>query len=248
MRASRIGYAILVLFYLQIVPKSGRTQQNSRYGAKIFASDNKVTLAGVNVLNITQKKQVLSDTHGNFSIAFTAQDTLEFRHKDYEILTVIAPLLEDSIFLTKKSIELQEVIVVHNKQNSRLDDLENIHQSRNKQEGIYYQGRPPLALLSPFGGKPITFFYELLSKHGKNARKMTKAIATETNNEKVDIFFNKILIKSIVPIDDKDLTDFMIKYRPAFPQVQWWSLYDAHVYIKKSYQTYLSCKANQVKK
>src|SRR5690606_38661907 len=119
-------------------------------------------------------------------IEYNPNDTIEFSHENWETTSIIGKNLTDSIFLLKKSIKLDEVIVMGDRAQSRADLLENQAIERNKKNAIYYNGRPPISLLNPFGGKPITLFYELLSKSGRKARKMGKGIAEEIALEKIN--------------------------------------------------------------
>lgn len=212
------------------------------YRGTIVSADDATSVSGVTISNLTRKQKTSSDRKGNFSILFGPNDSIEFRLSGWETKMVLSSALGDSIFLTKRSIELQEVVVVHDRVSSRLENLKGINRARNKRKGIYYQGRPPITLLSPFGGKPLTFFYELLSKNGRNAREMSRLIAFEIEREKVNNFFNAKLIQSVTSIRDDDLIEFMEKYHPTAEQVQPWTMYDAQVYIKKCYQTFLNSR------
>src|SRR5690606_25016604 len=202
-------------------------------------------LRGINILNLNLKNKTTSDVNGNYFMDYNNTDTIEFSHDNWETKRIVGKNLSDSIFLLKKSIQIDEVFVMGDHVSSRTAILEKLELEKNKNNAIYYKGRPPLSLLNPFGGKPITFFYELLSKSGRKARKMSAEISDELAHEKISAMFNPDLITSIVPLEGDDLNDFIQKYKPTIDQVKNWTSYDAQVYIKKCFNTYATAKRKQ---
>lgn len=217
-------------------------QKRTVYSGTVFSSDTSLLLRGINILNLNSKERNVSDAYGNFVLDYKFGDTLEFRHDHWETKRVFGDKLTDSIFLRKRSVVLDEIVITRNRRNKEIDGLEDIQKEKNKKAGIYYGGRPPIALLNPFGGKPITFFYELLSKNGKRARAMEKNIQLAIKESKIDSVFNKNAVKMSTSIKDEDIATFMEAYRPTFEQVQTWNTYDLYHYIQKSYKSFTSAK------
>lgn len=139
---------------------------------------------------------------------------------------------------SEKGIEIQEVTITRFQHNKNIAELKEIQADINKKAGIYYNGKPPISLLSPFGGKPITFFYELFSKHGKKARAMEQNIEAAIQERQIDSMFNSITIQAIVPIDEADLMEFRQRYRPNFNDAKNWKTYDLSLYIKKCFKDF----------
>lgn len=139
---------------------------------------------------------------------------------------------------SKKGIEIQEVTITRFQHNKNIAELKEIQADKNKKAGIYYNGKPPISLLSPFGGKPITFFYELLSKHGKRARAMEKNIERAIQERQIDSMFNSQTIQLLVPIDEADLMEFTQRYKPNFNEAKNWKTYDLNLYIKKCFKDF----------
>jgi hypothetical protein len=220
-------------------------QQGDQYGGTILSADTSLLLRGINVLNLTLKRHTVSDAYGKFVLEYKQGDTVEFRHDHWETKIVYGSGLKDSIFLQKRGIVLDEIVITRNRHNKEIDELKDIQKEKNKKGGIYYGGRPPIALLNPFGGKPITFFYELFSKNGKRARQMEKDVQYALRESKVDSAFNRITVKKITAINDGELPDFMKSYRPTFEQVQSWDTYDLYFYIQKSYDSFRTIKVQQ---
>lgn len=217
-------------------------QKRNEYRGIILSADTTLLLRGINLLNLNSKKHTVSDEYGNFVLDYKLGDTIEFRHDHWETKLVFGDKLTDSIFLKKRSIVLDEIVITRNRHNNEINDLKEIEKEKNKKGGIYYGGKPPIALLNPFGGKPITFFYELFSKNGKRARAMEKNIQLAIKESKIDSVFNRNAVKMSTSIKDEDITPFMEEYRPTFEQVQSWNTYDLYLYIQKSYESFKAVK------
>lgn len=229
---------IIILSCLTIV--NGQTR--NEYRGTILSADSTLLLREINVINLNSKNHTVSDMFGDFVIDYKMGDTIEFRHEHWETKLIFRDNLKDSVFLNKKSITLQEVIITGNRRNTEIRDLKSIQKEKNKKGGIYYGGRPPIALLSPFGGKPITFFYELFSKNGRRARKMEKIINDAELENKVDSVFNINSIKKVISIKEDEITNFIEQYRPRAEQVQTWNTYDLSLYIQESYKSFKKTK------
>lgn len=224
---------VVLTFILVFISQILISQSVRLFEGVILSADGTVPLENVRISNRSSKHNVFSNSNGVYFLRVGKHDTIVFRHEGWDDKTILGINMTDTVYLQKKGIPLEEVIVTGQQQPSTAEVRQEIQVLQNKKGGIYYGGRPPISLLSPFGGKPITFFYELLSKNGRKARSMTKTIANERENERIDQLFNADLISSIVPLSGDSLTLFMQRYRPSAVQINGWTTYDAHVYIKK---------------
>ncbi|MGN7205694.1 hypothetical protein ACTHQF_15585 [Pedobacter sp. SAFR-022] len=101
-------------------------------------------------------------------------------------------------------------------------------------------------LLSPFGGSPVTFFYELFSKDAKRARSLQKFAKREIEYTEVSRRFNDNIIKSVLPdMSDIELEQFKVVFRPKAEQLAAWSDYDLLAYIKRSFEQFKKDQALQ---
>jgi len=107
-----------------------------------------------------------------------------------------------------------------------------------KHNGSFYAGKPPLILLNPFGGSPITFFYELFGKTPARARNFNRYYKKELSLIETDKFFNKSLVTSNTTLRGKELDKFLLDYYPGSNLTNSWSNYDAVKYIKESAKHY----------
>lgn len=239
---------LVLTFILVFVSQILLSQSIKPFEGTILCADGSLPLENVRVSNRSSKDSISSNSNGVYFLPFGKHDTIVFRREGWEGKSILGINMTDTVYLQKKSIPLEEVIVTGKKQPSAAEIRQEIQALQNTKGGIYYGGRPPISLLSPFGGKPITFFYELLSKNGRKARRMTKTIANERENERIDQLFNADLISSIVPLSDDSLSLFMQRYRPSAIQSNGWTTYDAHVYIKKCFDSFKNVNAEKPKK
>lgn len=135
--------------------------------------------------------------------------------------------------------QLPEVTIKGQSIKAAMKDLEDSY----KDKGIFFKGKPPIYLLSPFGGSPVTFFYELFSKDSKRARKLQKYARAEIEYAEVSTRFNDDIIKSVLPgVTEIELEHFKAAYLPKAEQIAGWSDYDLLSYIKRSFDEF---KKNQ---
>lgn len=148
----------------------------------------------------------------------------------------------DVQYADSSSILLNSVNITGRSATARIQELEALEAEINTKNGIYYRGRPPIWLLNPFSGKPITFFYELLSKGGKRARKMRSQLQEQILESKIDQIFNASTIQAQVSVPREDINTFLFLYRPSYDQVKNWTKYDLMLYIKSKYQEFINQK------
>ena len=152
-------------------------------------------------------------------------------------------LIEDT--LKRQAERIEEVLIVGERYQKTSELMFHQMEAKNKKNGIYYNGRPPLALLNPFNGKPITFFYERFSRAGRHARAMRRNYKRSLEQEKIEAYFNPELVEQILKIPPEESQAYMESYRPEFQQVKDWSLYDAQLYIKTTYRQFLEQNSNK---
>lgn len=217
---------------------SGYGQNRNEYKGTILSSDTTLLLNDITIINLSGNTHTLSDANGDFMLDYRLGDTIEFRHDHWETKLIYGDRLSDSTFLNRRAIALEEIVITKNRPVTKLVDLKTIEKEKNKKGGIYYGGRPPIALLNPFGGKPITFFYELFSKSGRRARKMERNLKAAVEDDKIDRVFNMRTIRKVISIEEDEIADFMAKYRPTIDQTQTWNTYDLYLYLQKSYESF----------
>lgn len=183
---------------------------------------------------ITNKRtgqSVGSNDMGLFQIKSIIGDTLIFEKRNFTSrFNRVMNNGDISVLLQRESLALDEVTI---KGQTKKEDLEEI---RNEfiHKGSFYLGKPPLMLLNPFGGSPLTFLYELLGKTPAKARRFNRYYKSELRQMEVDQFFNQKIITKNTTLKGKDLNKFMLDYSPKNDLVKNWTNYDAVKYIKES--------------
>jgi len=230
MRFSRgLLLAIVLMITCNCYSQSGSLVQGA-----VFRKSTNIRLAGVSVLNKKTNNTVRTNNLGLFSIMASTGDTLVFSVLGYLKKQIVLTSLEGQIVYLQQSNELEVVSVRARTIKAELMEVEESFRSK----GIYYKGKPPLKLLSPLGGSPLTFFHELLSKDGKRARRWSRYADRELEYYTVAARFNDNTIKKVIPIPDEKLPAFKEAYWPKSQDINAWSDFELYAYIKESYNKF----------
>lgn len=174
---------------------------------------------------------------GYFEISAKIGDSLEASIKGFPTQTLVITKYENIVFDIDSTIHLQEVAVIGIKENEkRYATLKNVYSDKNS---LHFQGKPPVALLSPIGGSPATFFYELFSREGKNARKRNSYMLADIERHEVQSHFSEELVRSVIPdITEEEIKGYMDLCTPDIKQLRKWSEYELIQYIKTTYKSF----------
>jgi len=196
-------------------------------------SNVRVALAGIT--NLRSKMGTTSNDIGMFQLNARIGDTLFIQKKNLNDQKVVVNTDGHLVvFLVRGSKMLAEVTV---KGQTKTQEMEDIKRDL-RHNGSFFAGKPPLILLNPLGGSPITFFYELFGKTPARARKFNRYYKKEMSLVEVEKFFNKSLVSRNTTLTGKDLDKFLLDYYPTRSMTINWSNYDAVKYIKKSAKQY----------
>ncbi len=215
-------------------------QQEFKLSGVLIENGSKIRIALAEITNKRNNYSVGSNDLGLFEIKAAVGDTLLITKRGFYDLQVVVINSQSLVLKLNKGIMLNEVLIKGKSKEQALTDIDNDF----KDKGSFYAGKPPLALLSPFGGSPLTFFYELFGKTPRNARRFRKYHVTENQQTRVDQFFNRETIHKTTGLDGKELDNFMISYRPDYEQSKNWTTYDATKWINDSFKKYTSTLNN----
>lgn len=177
-----------------------------------------------------------TDNLGVFEMLSAIGDSLIIHKIGYQDTYYRVINYEDARIYIKLSNQLLEVKVEGGRKASK--NFEEASHAYAKQRGILYEGKPPLALLSPFGGSPITFFYELFSKDAKRVRRLNSLAAKALIDEEIALRFNRLMIKASVPIKDEEVDIFIDNYSPKVEDLRKWSDFQLMQYIMASFERF----------
>ncbi|MFC3364308.1 hypothetical protein ACFOG5_14130 [Pedobacter fastidiosus] len=220
---------------------------NSAYAQDLLAKGviiekgTNIRIALCVVTNRRTKQAVGSNDLGMYQIKAKLGDTLFIEKRNFVDQQIVVRDDKDVIaYLIRASTTLEEVTI---KGKTKKEDLDEIRREF-KRQGSFYEGKPPLILLNPFSGSPLTFFYELFGKTPAKARRFKKYYDNEIKSMQVDLFFNKTLINKYTNFEGKNLDKFMLDYYPKSEMVKNWNNYDAVNYIKVSAKKYTDTLKN----
>jgi len=227
-------FLFLMLMIGGLFPNEGFAQSFIIRGVVIEKGSN-VRIAMAKISNIRSKTGAVSNEIGMFQLSVEMGDTLLVTKKDLiDQKVAIKNNADLVVYLTRGTTMLDEVVV---KGNSKEQEMAEINRDY-KRNGSFYAGKPPLILLIPFGGHPLTFFYELFGKTPAQARRFKRYYKKELTLMEIDHFFNKSLVTENTELKGKDLDKFLLDYYPPTSLTSNWNHYDAIKYIKESARRY----------
>ncbi|MEO8884680.1 MAG: hypothetical protein ABI367_01370 [Mucilaginibacter sp.] len=204
-----------LLFLLSVLALRGFCQEKSVAGI-VFDDGSKDRIAKVNVVNLTNGKSVYNNLNGVYTIDAEPGDALVFRKPDYYTDTIVVqnyvPL---AIYMRRVSIQLPQVDI----RDSALTPQKRLVKAKSENSRAYGSLANRDLITSPSGGMPglgIDALYNIFSREGKDATKLRAMIASDYRQDVIDFRFNRQLAEKVTGLKDKQLTDFMQKYRPGY--------------------------------
>ena len=193
----------------------GFSQERSVAGI-VFDKNGNDRIAKVNIVNINNGKSVFNNLNGVFTIDAAPGDQLVFVKQDYFKDTVrINSYLPLAIYMRRTSIELQEVIIRDTLRNPR-----SILAKRKEENKSAYGTLANRDILSTptLGGAGLSIdaLWNSFSREGKNAAHLRAMVDQQYKEDVIDYRFNRKVVASVTGLKDKQLTDFMQKYRPGY--------------------------------
>jgi hypothetical protein len=211
-------------------------QSPKLFRAAVIQDGTKEKVSDAVVENLKTGLKKKTDNFGVFELLATIGDSLIIHKIGYQDKYYSVKNYEDNRIYIKLSNQLLEVEIKAQKKAS--ENFNEASRAYSKEKGILYEGKPPIALLSPFGGSPVTFFYELFSKDGKRVRRLNQLAAKALIDEEINIRFNPFAIKAAIPIEDKDVDTFRDNYAPKVEDLRNWSDFQLIQYIKESFERF----------
>jgi len=225
----------IILLFIILIKGIKLNAQDFLLKGVVIEKGSNVRVALAAITNIRSKMGASSNDIGMFQLNARIGDTLFIQKKNLNDQKVVVKTADDLVvFLVRGSTMLAEVTV---KGQTKKQEMEEIKRDL-KHNGSFFAGKPPLILLNPLGGSPITFFYELFGKTPARARKFNRYYKKELSLIEVDKFFNKNLVTDNTTLTGKDLDKFLLDYYPTRSMTINWNNYDAVKYIKESAKKY----------
>ena len=122
---------IIISFLLFLYSLVAFSQAQKRYTGTVYSSDSSLLIKNVDVMNQRTKQTLRSDFDGSFGIDARPSDSIIFVHPHWNSLSILAEDLKDQVFLQKKSIVLEEIVVMGNTKAAKLKELESMKKDIN---------------------------------------------------------------------------------------------------------------------
>lgn len=203
----------------------------------VVDKDSKERLAKVYVYNPANDDAVFNTLKGEFSIHAKLGDTIFAALGGYAIDTVVFKGQSAIVFQLKSlGIALREVKIT----GKRLTAKEQYEQNlRDYKYRLDRGSSRDLLSVGPFGaGLGIDAIYNLLSREGKNARRLQAIIERDYKEILIDYRYRPDYVKTVIGIKDTELQDFMTQYRPTYNFVLSATNYEFLNFVRNSYAAY----------
>lgn len=196
----------------------------SQLGGIILDQESNKSLGQVHVVNITQKRETISDAKGEFKILTAINDILVFSTLGYTTDTVLIVSFKRLKHYLKTDVNNLQSITIKSKINYR----KQYAQVLNKANPI---------LLKP--GRGLLFYPSgYFSKEGRQARYFKRMIKREQTELPIDQKFNLKTVTVILPLKQPELDFFMLIYRPSLAFVNRASADDFKFYLIEAYNKF----------
>jgi len=224
----------IILLPLYCLPFFASAQHEVALSGMIYKKSSSERIAQVTVTDMRSLSTMVSDELGVFNIKVAMGDTLVFNKNGYTQLKVTISSLNDMFIYMQPIVHLDEVTIKAKSAQQEMNDVVNTYRSK----GLYFDGKPPITAFLPFGGSPITGFYEMFSRDAANERRFIRFSKSEMEAIQVDKRYNKQLVKRVTALPDSDVVKFMQQYTPSYEDIKEWNDYELISHIKKYLEYY----------
>lgn len=212
--------------------------QNKAVQGFVVDYDSKLRLAKVYIYNPSSDEGLYNNTKGEFLTNVKVGDTLFAALSGYAMDTVVYKGQSALVFQLKSlSIKLKEVQILGKKPTPQEQYAKNLQEYKYAiQRG---STKDPFSLGPSGAGLSIDVIYNLLSRQGRNARRLQAILERDYHEAIIDHRFRADYVKAVIGVnDDTELNDFMVQYRPTYQFVLTASDYSFVQFVKNSYASY----------
>lgn len=229
-----IKYA--VLFFSLISLSFPLWAQTKRVQGIVFDKGTDQRVGKAFIKNDDTKENTFNNARGEFELGVSSGDFIITSKEGYTADTIKYTGQQVlMVYLNRTSIYIPEVNVVARR------SPEEILKQRQEDFSKAYKLADPGSILSvgPTGaGLSIGSVFNMLSREGKNARRLTRFIQKEYEEDVIDSKFTRDLVGNITGLTGDHLSVFMRNYRPTYSFVSIASPYELTTYIRSKYEIF----------
>lgn len=202
----------------------------------VFDTQTKQRISQVYVYNTANDEGGYNNTRGEFTIHASPGDILIAAAKGYHADTLVVSEKTIVLFHMERSTRwIDEVSVV-----ARRSPEERLLANKREYSTAYSKGDAgSIFSVAPTGaGVSIDALYRLISREGKNSRRLQEIIEHDYRETVIDYRFTPDLVSSVTGLRGETLIDFMRQYRPSYFFVLSANDYNLAFYIRSSLVRY----------
>jgi len=233
----------LIIFFFIALPFSVFAQTVTT-GTVFDYNKKTITLPGVSVRNLNNKKATSTTREGKYTIPANVGDLLEFSAVGYHTDTLyLTSLLNRSIYLPVKSTNLQDVDIRAVRMNSQITDAKDpLAEKYTLLSTGGNLGRKRMT--DKVGGLNLNLGY---GKYKRQQRKEAELDEREMYQEEIDANFSEKAITDLTKLQGEELKNFMIIYRPSVEAVKAERPYRYSYYISRAFVAWQKLTPQQKK-
>lgn len=202
----------------------------------VVDATTKQRIATVRITNTTSKRLIFNNSRGEFQLFATPGDTLIAEREGFHSDTLVYIDQKVLIFSLKRSV----IYIPEVKISARKSPEELYKQAQEDYKRAFGLAKPGSAFsVGPTGaGLNINTIYNLLSKEAKNARRLTKLLEAEYQQNVIDSKYTPDLVRNYTGLSGDELKRFMQEYRPSYYFIIASDEYELMEYIKNKYKLF----------
>lgn len=203
----------------------------------VFDKQTRQRVSRVFIYNSANDEGGYNNLKGEFEIIAKPGDVLIAAVSGYfpDTLVVSPGKTTYTISLERSAIVIDEVSII-----ARRSPEEQLRRNMKDYSTAYRKGDVgPIFSVGPTGaGVSIDAIWKLISKEGKNARRLQDIIERDYRESVIDYRFTPEIVRSTTGLTGEALADFMRQYRPSYFFVMGADEYNLVYYIQSSYAQY----------
>ncbi|WP_231459121.1 MULTISPECIES: carboxypeptidase-like regulatory domain-containing protein [unclassified Pedobacter] len=232
----------LIIFIFLALPFASFSQTVST-GTIYDYSKKSLTVPGVTIRNLNNKKVVSANAAGKFTVPAKVGDLLEFSFVGYTTDTLyLTNLLPKTIYMVVRSNNLNDVNINGVKINKEVlskDPMAEKYTLMGTGGNLYRK-----KMTDKVGGLSLNLGH---GKYKRQQRLEAELEQKESYNAEIDRNFTEKTIKELTKLDGEELKNFMIIYRPSTLKIQEQRPFNYPYYIAQAYQAWLKLSPKEKK-
>ncbi|HLQ99164.1 MAG TPA: hypothetical protein VK102_02220 [Sphingobacterium sp.] len=202
----------------------------------VFDKNTGQRVAEVRISNISTGQSVYNNARGEFNLDVNKGDIVLAEKKGFDKDSITVDGNKVLLLYLERSMRYIPEVTVTAKQSPETI----LEQAKKDYKKAYDLAEPGSAFsVGPTGaGLNLNTIYNLFSKEGKNAKRLTKTIEKEYQENVIDSKFTASLVRNTTGLRDSVLHRFMQRYRPSYYFIISTNEYQLVEYIKNKYEMF----------